>query len=257
MDEILRHFSDWNQPQLLSLVVTVILIFAMSLTAFIKIKQVKPNEAPKGAAYLAEAYIGMIENQFTETVGERKLQRAKVYILSLGTFLLIGNAVAIFGLDPIVTSYSVPFTLAFASWIGIFATGMIYRKWRYLKAFMNPLDLIGKISPLISLSFRIYGNVIGGTAVIFLIYSMLAGFGNALPGAQGSSGFVFLAPIIAPPLHFYFDIFGSTLQAYIFTLLTTIYWLVESEEEEPKPKKKKRIQILKTKVSKLQNETVY
>ncbi|SJZ43007.1 F0F1 ATP synthase subunit A [Mycoplasmopsis verecunda] len=242
-------FMAWNQPQLLSLLVTVLVILIISIVVYIKVSKVKENEAPKGIAQIAEAYVGMIDNTFEDTTGGDKVQKSRLYIFTLATFILIGNLTAVFGLEPIVTSYSVPFTLAIASWLGIFIVGAIYQRTKYLKSFLNPLDLPGKVSPLVSLSFRIYGNVIGGTTVIFLVYSLFGYFWTKIPGIGANNHeWYFLAMVISPVLHFYFDIFGSTLQAYIFTLLTTVYWVVEASTPEKstdlsnKTDKKKLIQ---------------
>ncbi|WLP85874.1 F0F1 ATP synthase subunit A [Mycoplasma seminis] len=231
----------WDQPQLLSLIITVMIILIISIIVYVKVSRVKENEAPKGIAQIAEAYVGMIDNTFDDTTNGDKVQKSRLYIFTLATFILIGNLTAIFGLEPIVTSYSIPFTLALMSWLGIFIVGAIYQKARYLKSFLNPLDLPGKISPLISLSFRIYGNVIGGTTVIFLVYSIFGYLWTLIPGiGNGNHEWYFLAVLVSPALHFYFDLFGSTLQAYIFTLLTTVYWVVEAgEPSEGKVKDKK------------------
>ncbi|QGZ97667.1 F0F1 ATP synthase subunit A [Mycoplasma sp. NEAQ87857] len=261
-ETISEKLNDPFHPQLISLIVTVIIIFALSLTAYIKVKKVKPNEAPKGVALIAEAYIGGIESQLDDTFGNN-LAKSRVYILTLGTFLLVGNLTTVLGFEPIVTSYSVPFTLALASWLGIFVCGAVYRKWKYLFQLINPLELVGKVSPLISLSFRIYGNIIGGSTVIFMIYALLGYLvGPTIPGST-SGPLVFFAPIITPALHFYFDLFGSTLQAYIFTLLTAVYWLVESgtaEEEKPKKSLLTKVKTYfnkKTKKVQVEPETVY
>ncbi|WP_036452914.1 F0F1 ATP synthase subunit A [Mycoplasma buteonis] len=259
MNKIIEGFSNWAQPQLLSLIVTVLIITIMSIVVFFKVDKVKADTAPTGVAYIAEAYVGMVDRQFDEAVGEQKLQKARVYILTLGTFLLVGNGVSILGLEPIVTSYSIPLTLALASWLGILASGLIYQKIGYIKKFWNPLEVIGKIPPLISLGFRIYGNVIGGSVVIFIIYSIFANLGTPLPNAHGASGWVLLGPIITPVLHFYFDIFGSTLQAYVFSLLTIVYWYVETGSEEEKSKKKKKHYGKQKRIKglKKQLETIY
>ncbi|VEU70311.1 F0F1 ATP synthase subunit A [Mycoplasmopsis glycophila] len=256
---MLEKLKEWAQPQLLSLVVTVLVILILSFLIYFKVKKVKHNKAPTGIAFIAEAYVGVIDKQFHDVVGDKRLQKAKTYIFALATFLLVGNAVAFIGLEPIVTSYSVPFTLALASWLGILASGMIYRKWKYLKAFMLPTDVIGKISPLISLSFRIYGNIIGGSCILFLIYAIFGSIGNAdAIAGKGFGPVTFIASPLTAAFHFYFDVFGSTLQAYIFTLLTSVYWLIESEQDEkPKAEKRRRILVFKKTFTKKQSATIY
>ncbi|MCU9932045.1 hypothetical protein NWQ34_06635 [Mycoplasmopsis felis] len=52
--------------------------------------------------------------------------------------------------------------------------------------------------------------------------------------ASNSSAFPFtyiLGVILTPLLHFYFDVFGAILQTLVFTLLTAVYWSLESENE--------------------------
>ncbi|WP_324672317.1 F0F1 ATP synthase subunit A [Mycoplasma sp. 888] len=235
MDTFSKGLWVWNQPQMLSLVVTVFIVLIICLVVYFKVSKIKPNEAPKGVALIAEGYVKFIGKTFDDATGGTQVQNARYYILTLATFILIGNLTAVFGLEPIVTSYSVPLTLALMSWLGIFVCGAVYRKWRYLKSFINPLDLPGKVSPLISLSFRIYGNVIGGSTVIFLFYSFCGWIWTKVTGSSNQQFFFGL--ILSPALHFYFDLFGSTLQAYIFSLLTLVYWTIESTAGEVKPKK--------------------
>ncbi|WP_406613590.1 F0F1 ATP synthase subunit A [Mycoplasma corogypsi] len=256
--------NPWH-PQLVSLIVSVLVIVVLSITVAIKVTKVKPDQAPKGIAQIAEAYVGFFDTQIENTVGNH-FYRAKPYIITLSTFILVGNFMSVFGFEPIVTSYSVPFTLALASWLGIFVCGAIYEKWHYLLRYLNPLkilDTVGKITPLISLSIRIYGNVVGGSVVIFTLYYFAAGIKvGTLPNTPNISGMIFLATIITPFLHFYFDLFGSTLQAYVFTMLTMVYWLVEveSETKEKSDSKVKKIVnkiFYKNKLVQNQTQTVY
>ncbi|QNM93724.1 F0F1 ATP synthase subunit A [Mycoplasma sp. Pen4] len=236
-----KYIENWNQPQLLSLLVTVLIVLVISMIVYVKVSRVKPNEAPKGVALIAEAYVGVFDNTFDETTGGERIQKSRLYIFGLGTFIFIGNLIGMLGFEPIVTSYSVPLTLALMSWLGILISGAIYHRWRYLKVFINPLEIVGKFSPLVSLSFRIYGNIIGGATVLFLFYSVFGWVWTLIPGigtVTGENGQVelhrwyFLAVFFSPALHMYFDLFGSTLQAYLFTLLTLVYWTVESSNEE-------------------------
>jgi F-type H+-transporting ATPase subunit a len=37
--------------------------------------------------------------------------------------------------------------------------------------------------------------------------------------------------LIAPPFHIYFDLFSGVVQAFVFTLLTIVYWAVEATHE--------------------------
>ncbi|ADE19690.1 F0F1 ATP synthase subunit A [Mycoplasma crocodyli] len=234
-------FDSWNQPQLFSLFITAIIIMIISLIVFFKVRKAKPEEAPSGLLLITEAYVGVVENSFnTSTNG--KISKARYYIFTLATFLLVGNLVSIFGLEPITTSYSVPFVLALASWLGIYVVGFAYQKWRFFKKYINIIEVVGQFAPLISLGFRIYGNIIGGGTIVFMIYLVCGMLWRLIPGLENHEWY-FFAPIITPFFHIYFDLLGAFIQAYVFSLLTTIYWVNESEVEIKEKKKVKTIKV--------------
>lgn len=71
--------------------------------------------------------------------------------------------------------------------------------------FFFPLNFIGEIAKVISISFRIFGNILGG-AIIIVVVSSLTYF-----------------MIIPVPLDFFFVFFVGTVQAFVFTMLTLTY----------------------------------
>jgi F-type H+-transporting ATPase subunit a len=71
--------------------------------------------------------------------------------------------------------------------------------------FMLPLNVIGELSRVVSISFRLYGNILGG-AIIILVVSHL------------------IYSLILPPfLIAFFSLFIGTIQAFVFTMLTLVY----------------------------------
>lgn len=250
MAELTEHINDWNHPQLFSLFITVLICFSLSLAVFISIKKsAKADKAPNAFLVIMEGYVTMVDNSFDETA-EGKIEKSRIYIFGLATFLLIGNLIAPLGLEPIVTSYSVPLTLGLISWLGIYVVGLIYQKFRYLKKYLNPLETIGQFAPLISLSFRIFGNIIGGGTLLFLFYWFFGFIWTKMPGQEHHQWF-FLGSIFTPLLHLYFDVFSAFIQALVFTTLTLIYWVREAEEPEPKKQKKTKIKTITT------NQNIY
>ncbi|AKF41164.1 F0F1 ATP synthase subunit A [Mycoplasmopsis canis UFG4] len=234
MNELNKSLWEWRQPQLISLIVTVLIVFVISLLVYFKVKKTKANEASKGIVQIAEAYVGSVEKTFEAVAGPEKLKITRFYILTLGTFLLVGNAVAMFGLEPIATSYSIPFTLALLTWMGVMVIGSIYGKWKFYRNLLLPTELVGKFSIIVSLSFRIYGNIIGGSSILAIAYITGGILWQKIFSVAPGNEWHFLAIILTPFLHFYFDIFGSTLQAFIFALLTSVYWVSEVSEAPSK-----------------------
>ncbi len=123
------------------------------------------------------------------------------------------------------TDLTLPATLAliFVVVIG-HGSGIRYNGLRgYLKEYfspggligigMFPLNVVGKIAELISLSFRIFGNIFGG-AIIMSVVSGLLSF--------------FVVPI---GMYGYFSVFAGTIQAFVFTMLATTYISMEAAEK--------------------------
>ncbi|VEU77978.1 F0F1 ATP synthase subunit A [Mycoplasmopsis columbinasalis] len=224
----------WNQPQLFSLFMTVLICLIISLVIFFQIKyKSKKDKAPTGFLIIAEGYVNFFDKTFDETT-QGKLSKTRIYIFTLATFLFVGNLLGLIGLEPVVTSYSVPLTLALVSFIGIYVTGIFYQKFRFFKRYFNPLELLSQFTPLISLSFRIFGNILGGAMIMFIAYSGFGFIWDAL--FQTTTTWYFFAPILTPFLHMYFDIFGAFVQALVFSVLTVIYWTREAEGAVAKPK---------------------
>ena len=72
---------------------------------------------------------------------------------------------------------------------------------------LAPLNIIGELANPISLSFRLFGNIMSGGIILALLYQALGYF----------------APVVALPLHAYFDIFSGLLQTFIFIMLSMIF----------------------------------
>ena len=72
-----------------------------------------------------------------------------------------------------------------------------------------PLNVIGELAKIVSISFRLFGNIMGG-AIIILVVSYLT-FNILLP----------------PFLNVFFGLFVGTIQAFVFTMLTVVYISVQ------------------------------
>jgi len=70
-----------------------------------------------------------------------------------------------------------------------------------------PINLISEIAVPISLSLRLFANVLSGTVMMALVYGLLGWFATIWPAA----------------LHVYFDLFSGAIQTYVFCMLTMTY----------------------------------
>lgn len=83
-----------------------------------------------------------------------------------------------------------------------------------MKQFVYILDIISEFNRLISLSVRLFANMLGGHAILAVFFAMALIFQNYLAAAvlQGGSLVFFL-----------FEIFVSVIQAFIFAILSAVY----------------------------------
>lgn len=88
---------------------------------------------------------------------------------------------------------------------------------------MFPLNIIGKISSIISISFRLFGNIFGGSIITKLYFTAI----------QGSVIFEFLGIFSGLNLLIvcFFTLFEGLLQAFVFAMLTLTYLSIGCSEE--------------------------
>lgn len=199
--------------------VWVVVLFLLLFGLFVKrkIEAADPKEAPSGFINVVEVTVESVNNLVSQNMGEKHLRFAP-YIYSLMAFLLVANLSGMVGLTPPTSDYSVTFTLALITFFlsqfsGIRTHGIIGHIKGLFEpmAFLFPLNLLGDLADPISLSFRLFGNIISGVIIMTLIYS----------GLMGIIGI--LTPIVTPLLHGYFDLFSGVLQTFIFGMLTMIF----------------------------------
>ena len=103
--------------------------------------------------------------------------------------------------------------------------------FKYLKGFtqpiavLTPFNIISEIATPVSMTFRHFGNIMGGGVLTSLLYSALAAASSLifgwLPGLLGEIPFLQVG--IPAVLSLYFDIFSGFVQALVFSLLTMVY----------------------------------
>ena len=75
--------------------------------------------------------------------------------------------------------------------------------------FMMPLNLIGEFAKIVSISFRLFGNIMGGSIIILVV------------------SYLTYSVILPPFLYAFFGLFVGTIQAFVFTMLTVVYISVQ------------------------------
>lgn len=211
------QFALGNQQVFIhdTLVNSVIIVLVLSIFFMImsrKIKAADPTKPPKGVVHILEIIVTGINSYVGSTMG-KKGRGFEPYIGTLAIYLAIANLLGLVGFTPPTSDYNVTLALAIMTFFLTQFFGFKTQKLGYFKsftepyAFLLPINLLGEIANPVSLSFRLFGNIVSGALIMGLLY-----------GALG-----WVTPIIAPALHAYFDIFAGLIQTFIFTILTMIF----------------------------------
>ena len=173
----------------------------------------KAEEVPKGFQNVVELIVEMLDNMVGSTMGKN----APGFLNYIGTifiFILISNISGLFGLRPPTADYGVTLPLGLLTF-----TLIHFNKFKYQKVsgvikglcdpwpFWAPINMIGDVAVPISLSLRLFANVLSGTVMMALVYGLLAKIAIIWPAV----------------LHVYFDLFSGAIQTYVFCMLTMTY----------------------------------
>jgi F-type H+-transporting ATPase subunit a len=193
---------------------TWIIMLALILFAvFVRINLPKFRQIPMGFQNAVEAGIETFDNFVRNAVGDR-LMPLGTWFFMVFVFLLASSLAAVLGLRPPTADWATTFALAFATFVLIQVAGIKFRKAEYLKSFFSPhpvffpLNLIGELARPVSLSFRLFGNVLAGMILMTLMYTLTP---------------MFVRFGIPAVLHAYFDLFTGALQTYIFCVLSLMF----------------------------------
>lgn len=185
---------------------------------------------PKKRQIIAEMAVKTINNLVEENMGKRNMKYAP-YLASLFLFILIGSLISLTGLRSMTADINVTMTLALIT----FALITIHKFkangfFGYFKSYtqpvpvFTPINIISDFATPISMGFRLFGNMAGGMIISMLIYYGL----GAITSVIGFPIPIFKVGIPAI-LSIYFDLFVSTIQAFVFIMLTMTY--VSSADE--------------------------
>lgn len=176
-----------------------IVMTIIAIVAYKKFKKYDPEAVPTGFQNFIEVIVETAGKLTTMIMGEDGMSFMP-FIGTLFTFLLVSNLFGLLGFTPPTSDYSVTLTLALITFALVQynrakSKGFVgfFKSFTEPLPLLTPLNVIDEFANPISLSFRLYGNIMSGALIMSLIY-----------GAAG-----FIAPIFTPILHAYFDVFSG------------------------------------------------
>ncbi|GHU63957.1 ATP synthase subunit a [Clostridia bacterium] len=197
----------------------VIVAVCMIVVGLIGVRKLERN--PRGMQAIAEFIVEIVYKFVKDNMGKGCVRFAP-YIGTLFLYLLACNAVGLIG----ARAPTADMNFAFAMGVLVFFViqcGSIKARGLggYLKhfadpfPFMIPIKVIEEITFPISLSFRLFGNILAGVIIVELYMHLMGSISEKL-------GMIFPFMQIGTPLpvNAFFDIFEPFLQAFVFSMLT-------------------------------------
>lgn len=193
----------------LLIVLLVIVGFCIAASRAMKHASLVPGGFQNIVELIVEKLDGMVEG-----VMGKNAARFANYIGTIFIFIFLSNISGLFGLRPPTADYGVTFPL------GVMTFAIIhFNKFKHQKVsgvlkglcepwvFWAPINIIGDLAVPVSLSLRLFANVLSGTVMMALVYALLSKIAIIWPAA----------------LHVYFDLFSGAIQTYVFCMLTMTY----------------------------------
>ena len=136
------------------------------------------------------------------------------YIGTIFLFILFCNLSGLLGLRAPTADYGVTFLLGMFTFFIVNYQGIKNRKLRHFTSLFEPtpilfpINLIGELANPLSISLRLFANLLSGVIIMGLWYGMMPIFVNiGIPAA----------------LHVYCDVFSGAIETYVFCMLTMVY----------------------------------
>lgn len=237
------------KPLDLSITKTVVGIFlTIGIMFFIFLSVAKAykkrgNQAPKGLQSVMEPLIIFVRDDIAKPSIGRKHEKYLPFLLTVFFFIWISNML---GLIPFIGGFNVTgniavtlvlalFTFAITTfsgnkdyWVHIFNTPGVPWWLKFPVPLMPVIELIGVISKPVVLTLRLFANITAGHIIILSFVSLIFIFGN-MYGTGAGLGVSLLSMVFSIFMNV-IELLVAFLQAYVFTLLSALYFGAAVEE---------------------------
>ncbi|MFK5975431.1 MAG: F0F1 ATP synthase subunit A [Sulfurovum sp.] len=206
-------FNHHDNPQLFfvaHLVLVTIIIMVIAKMAVSNLRAV-----PTGSQNVMEAYLGGVISMGKDVIGEKLARKYLPLVAAIGIFIFVSNVIGIIpGFESPTSNINVTLPLAllvffYYNYEGIRENGFFKYFAHFagpvkvLAPLMFPIEIVSHISRIISLSFRLFGNIKGDDLFLWVL--------------------LMLVPFIAPLPAYILLTFSAVLQTFVFMILIYVY----------------------------------
>lgn len=226
-----------------SLFISAVLILYIFISIAKKYQE-NPDKAPKGMQSALEPIILFVRDDIAKpSIGEKKYEKFMPYLLTLFFFIWLNNLLGLIPIFPgganvtgniAVTMVMAVFTFIITSingnkhyWQEIFNAPGVPWWLKFPLPLLPIIELMGTIIKPVVLMIRLFANIIAGHFVVLAFVSLIFIFGAINPVlGYGMSIFSAIFSIFILML----ELLVSFIQAYVFTLLSAIYFGMATTE---------------------------
>ncbi len=222
ISQIVIHIGSFQFSIHQSILVWLVICVLMCVLAWYagrKIEKADPSKAPKGIVYWSEELYNLCLYVVQGNLKEKTIK----YLPMFGTIMvgmLLSNLTGLFGFQNPTSNVSFNATLALMFFFmiqfnGVHKNGLKARLKELTEPMwlLTPLNIIGELATPISLTMRLFGNILAGSIISLLIYTLI----------KGIAPWGYFGLTLTPFIHMYFDVFSGVIQTYIFFTLGTYF----------------------------------
>ncbi len=233
-----EHHATNIKPLDFSITKNVVFIFLVSLVMFFMFtrmaKNYKKNALPKGMGRLLEPIILYIRDDIAiPNIGQKHYKKYMSYLLTVFFFVWIVNLLGLTPLGVNVTN-NIAVTLVLALVTFVLTTFTANKNYwghifwmpgvpKLMRIVLAPIELLGMVIKPFSLMIRLYANITAGHIVLMSIIGLMFIFKSWI-GSPLSFGLAFVLSLL--------ELLVAALQAYIFTMLSALYFGSAVEEHD-------------------------
>jgi F-type H+-transporting ATPase subunit a len=212
MEPVLLFGNPWiHEHHLVAVSYSWFIMAMLALFAFLATRRMQI--VPGKFQNVMEVIIGGFDSLVTDTMGHDG-RKFFPLIATLGLYILCANLLGIFpGFESPTSNLNTTASMAVVVFLMTHIIGIKVHGFKYIKQFMGPIwwltplmlpiEIVSHLARPVSLSFRLFGNIMGEDKVLAVI--------------------LFLVPFLLPLPVFVLMIFTSIIQTLVFMLLAMMY----------------------------------
>ena len=204
-----------------------LVLVAIIILAIAKMATKSLRAVPNGTQNVMEAYLGGAIAMGQDVIGEELARKYLPLVAAVGMFIFVSNVIGIIpGFESPTSNINVTLPLAllvffYYNYEGIKKNGAVHYFAHFmgpvkiLAPLMFPIEIVSHLSRIISLSFRLFGNIKGDDLFLWVL--------------------LMLVPFVAPLPAYILLTFSAILQTFVFMILIYVYLagavLMDAEHE--------------------------